>query len=131
MLLLERARILTSEWADKIWEGAPLPRKRLLVWDLVKCHCTQKMKTQLHQSNSLVVYVPPGCTKVIQPASVSWNAQFKVAYRDLLVSGWLKGNTSWKHEGSSQTIDGTMGGVSAWEAITKETIVRSFEVVWG
>ena len=29
---------LTSEWVDKIWKGVPLPGKRLLVWDLFKCH---------------------------------------------------------------------------------------------
>ena len=74
---------LTSEWVDKIWKGVPLPGKRLVVWDLFKCHSTQMVKTQLQQSNSMVVYVPPGCTKVVQPADVSWNAPFKVAYRDL------------------------------------------------
>ena len=121
---------LTSEWADKIWEGAPLPGKRLLVWDLFKSHSTQKVKTQLQQSNSIVVYVPPGCTKVVQPADVSWNAPFKVAYRDLY--------SQWMAEGEQErTPAGNMRApskplmvqwvVGAWEAITKETIVRSFE----
>ena len=121
---------LTSEWVDKIWEGAPLPGKRLLVWDLFKCHSTQKVKTQLQQSNSIVVYVPPGCTKVVQPADVSWNAPFKVAYRDLY--------SQWMAEGEQErTPAGNMRApskplmvqwvVRAWEAITKETIVRSFE----
>ena len=68
------------------------------------------VKTQLQQSNSIVVYVPPGCTKVVQPADVSWNAPFKVAYRDLYSQWMAEENTSWQHEGSSQTIDGTMGG---------------------
>ena len=39
------------------------------------------------ESNSTVVY---GCTKVVQPANVSWNAPFKVAYLDLY-SQWMAG----------------------------------------
>ena len=89
-----------------------------------------KVKTQLQQSNSIVVYVPPGCTKVVQPADVSWNAPFKVAYRDLY--------SQWMAEGERErTPAGNMRApskplmvqwvVRVWEAITKETIVRSFE----
>ena len=83
---------LTSEWVDKTWEGAPLPGKRLLVWDLFKCHSTQKVKTQLQQSNSIVVYVPPGCTKVVQPAELVGMLHSKWRTRICIVSGWLKGN---------------------------------------
>ena len=57
---------LTSEWVDKIWEGAPLPGKRLLVWDLFKCHSTQKVKTpataeQLH-SSLCTTWMHQGCS---------------------------------------------------------------------
>ena len=99
--------------------------KRLLVWDLFKCHSTQMVKTQLQQSNSIVVYAPPGYTKVAQPADVSWSAPFKVAYRDLY-SQWMAGGEQ------ERTPAGNMRAppkplivqwvVRAWEAITKETI---------
>ena len=39
--------------------GTPLPSKRMLVWDLFKCHFTDAAKTQLQESKSIVVAIPP------------------------------------------------------------------------
>lgn len=105
--------------------------KRLLVWDTFKCHFTDRVKSALQQSNTHTVPVPPGCTKLVQPADISWNAPFKAHYRDLYTA-WMSGQD---HE---RTKAGYLRApskalmvnwiVSAWESVTTDTICRSFDV---
>ena len=39
--------------------------------DKFKCHFTVHIKSFLQQNNSNIVVVPPGCTKIVQPADVA------------------------------------------------------------
>ena len=82
----------TSRWIAEVWGGTPLPSKRMLVWDLFKCHFTDAAKTQLQESKSIVVAIPPGCTKIVQPAIVCWNARSKHSIATFTITGWKKAN---------------------------------------
>ena len=56
-------------------------QQRMLGWDSHRCHTTDPVEDAVLESNSVSVIVPGGCTKILQPADVSWNAPFKSAYR--------------------------------------------------
>eukprot|EP00731_Ephydatia_muelleri_P005747 Em0002g1923a len=81
---------LTMEWIATVWNDSvdPGSAKRMLVWDTFKCHFTSSVKSLLEESNTDIVAVPGGCTKILQPADVSWNAPFKARYRDLYTA-WM------------------------------------------
>ena len=75
---------LTKEWIATVWNVSVQPSaKQMLVWDTFKCHFTSSVKSLLQQSNTDLVSVPPGYTKILQPADVCRNAPFKARYRDL------------------------------------------------
>ena len=49
-------------------------------WDSYQCHMTDVVEDTLSVSNTVATSVPGGCTKILQPADVSWSAPFKNAY---------------------------------------------------
>ena len=57
------------------------------------------MKKAVQNTNTVMAVVPGGCTTLVQPADVSWNAPFKAAYRKLYDT-WL----------ASGTMERTRGG---------------------
>ena len=46
-------------------------------WDSYRCHITDQVEDALLERSTDVIVVPGGCTKVLKPADVSWNAPFK------------------------------------------------------
>ena len=101
----------------------------MLVWDLFKCHFTDAAKSQLQKSKSIVVAIPSGCIKIVHPAKVCWNVPFKPEYRNLY-SSWMEGQHDLTPAGNMRDPSKQLmvqWVVSAWEAVTTETIVRSFE----
>eukprot|EP00731_Ephydatia_muelleri_P005635 Em0002g1811a len=124
---------LTMEWIATVWNDSvdPGSAKRMLVWDTFKCHFTSSVKSLLEESNTDIVAVPGGCTKILQPADVSWNAPFKARYRDLYTA-WMSAQN---HE---RTKAGNLRAPSkalmvdwvlrSWESLSSETIRHSFDV---
>ena len=123
---------LTKEWIATVWNVSVQPStKQMLVWDTFKCHFTSSVKSLLQKSNTDLVSVPPGCTKILQPADVCWNAPFKARYRDLYTV-WMSARN---HE---RTKAGNLRAPSkalmvewvlrSWESVTCDTIRRSFDV---
>ena len=71
---------LTLQWVEDVWEEDE--ERRVLVWDSYSCHTTDLVENALVEANTDVIIVPGGCTKILQPADVSWNAPFKSKYRE-------------------------------------------------
>eukprot|EP00731_Ephydatia_muelleri_P026720 Em0018g820a len=79
---------LTLQWMDEVWGISQ--EQRIFIWDFYigAIQQTQLKMLSCMGSNSVSVIVPGGCTKILQPADVSWNAPFKSAYR-LHYDSWL------------------------------------------
>ena len=73
---------------EKCW-GRMAFSKHLLIWDSFRSHITEEAKEHIKQTNTIMGVIPGGCTKLLQPADVSWNAPFKVVYRELYEK-WLQ-----------------------------------------
>ena len=59
-------------------------QKRVLVWDTYKCHMMDSMRREVTRgTNSDVIVISGGLTRVLQPADVSWNKPFKASYGTL------------------------------------------------
>ena len=68
---------ITKYWLAKIW-GINNRERRLLVLDTFRGHTTNEVKGKVRgHFNTVLIFVPPCCTGIVQPADVSWNAPFK------------------------------------------------------
>ena len=68
---------ITMYWLAKMW-GVNNRHIRLLVMDTFKGHTTPHVKEKVRgYFNTNLVFIPPGCTGLVQPADVSWNTPFK------------------------------------------------------
>lgn len=114
-------------WLHTIY-GSDMAVRRLLIVDHYKPHMTENSVSIVAGCNSDLLFVPAGCTPLVQPMDVSINRPFKQAMREL----WVK----WFSEHTSRTIHGNLkqptrqdaiNWVStAWDSIKLETIVDSF-----
>ena len=119
---------LTAEFVKQIW-GPPQTNKRMLVWDSYKCHISASMKKAVQNTNTIMAVVPRGCTKLVQPADVSWNAPFKAAYHKLYET-WLASGTMERSRGGNLCAPSKalriQSVLEAWDSIRPE-IYKSFE----
>lgn len=51
-----------------------------LIWDTYSAHMTPKIHLQAKECKTELLYIPGGCTGLVQPADVSWNKPFKGEY---------------------------------------------------
>ena len=123
-------KTLTAEWFKQIW-GPPQTNKRMLVWDSYKCQISASIKKAVQNTNTVMAVVPGGCTKLFQPADVSWNAPFKAAYRKLydtwLASGTMERTRGGNLHASSKALR-VQWVLEAWDSIGPQIIYKSFEV---
>lgn len=68
---------------DKESLGTLAINQRMLVRDTFRCHVSNTAKLSLASKRTKMAAIPSGCTKVLQPANVSWNEPFKHAYCQL------------------------------------------------
>ncbi|CAG8676820.1 2665_t:CDS:1, partial [Paraglomus occultum] len=69
---------IMAYWVHHMWR--PWMRNttpNLLVADVHRAQKTNKILNMLRECNTTVALVPPGCTSLVQPLDVSFNAQFK------------------------------------------------------
>lgn len=72
-----------QEWLSRVWGPNVDDVRRLLVLDQAPIHKTQAAKNAFEECDTDVLYVPAGCTSMLQPADVYWNKPFKSALRRL------------------------------------------------
>ena len=78
---------MTQLWIKQCWGTFSFAR-RMLVWDSFRGHLTEDVKKTLKSTKTLACVIPGGCTKLVQPADVSWNMPFKTLYTELYET-WL------------------------------------------
>ena len=73
----EMQRYLTRVWGQNIDDT-----QRLLILDQARVHTMERTRNELTSVDTDVVFIPAGCTSLLQPADVSWNHPFKNALRE-------------------------------------------------
>ncbi|KAH7965076.1 hypothetical protein HPB49_003289 [Dermacentor silvarum] len=117
-----------QEWLTRVWGPNSDDVRRLLVLDQAPIHKTQATKDALDESDTDVVYVPAGCTSLLQPADVFWNRPFKANLRRTWESFIRKEERTPKGNLRKPSRQDALDFVSeAWAAVTEETVARSFK----
>lgn len=121
----------TISWISRVWGSVGFV-ERILVWDSFRCHLVDETQKALKKSRTLMACIPGGCTKLLQPADVSWNKSFKEKYRELY-ENWLQEDD----RKLDVTVHGNPRGPSklrmvewvkkAWDSLTSEIIIKSFD----
>ena len=121
---------LTTNFLHAVIGGTVFRRTRLLVWDSFRPHISKDTKEQLKKLSMLSAVVPGGCTKYVQAPDVSWNAPFKAKLR-ALYDEWMEAGqgtlTAAGNPRAPPLEDVVAWVMQAWEAITPETIKKSFK----
>ncbi|KAG0418078.1 hypothetical protein HPB47_005152 [Ixodes persulcatus] len=65
------------EWLGRIWGPNVDDVRRLLVLDQAPVHKTLAANDSIQERDTDRVYVPVGCTSLLQPADVLWKKPFK------------------------------------------------------
>ena len=118
-------------WINDQWKPA-CDGNMLLVIDVHKAQKTPDISHRFEQSNTNVVYIPPGTTSLIQPLHVVFNAPFKAAV-GRLATQHVQDNLDAYVQGSIPATDRrvlfTKWVAQAWEEVSsnKDAIVRSFK----
>lgn len=120
---------LAHEYLQKVW-GVFAFQKRMLVWDSLRAHLTNSIREKLHSMNTVLSVIPAGCTPLLQPADLSWNAPFKAHFRELY-NKWLSSGAA------ERTAAGNFRAVSrvllvdfvkeSWKSLSPDIIKRSFQ----
>lgn len=80
--------------------------------------------------NTNLVFVPSGCTGLLQAPDLSWNKPFKEKYGELYDEWLASGSKTYTSAGNlcPMTKENCMQWVKqAWTSVSKETIIRSFK----
>lgn len=67
-------------WVSDMWRRPIAPeaqKPKLLIADVHKAQTTTAIMNALAKCKTEVILVPPGCTSLVQPLDVSFNAEFK------------------------------------------------------
>lgn len=67
---------LVEDWLRRAI-GCLRLRETVLVWDTYSAHMTESVRERAKSCKTKMVFVPGGCTGLVQPADVSWNKPFK------------------------------------------------------
>lgn len=74
-----------SEWLREVYVKRPdgffHKSPSLLIYDSMRAHLTEAVKTQVKQTNSELAVIPGGLTKELQPLDIGINRSFKVKLR--------------------------------------------------
>ncbi|KAH7944040.1 hypothetical protein HPB52_014777 [Rhipicephalus sanguineus] len=117
-----------QEWLSRVWGPNVDNVRRLLVLDQAPIHKTQATTNAFEEYNTDVLYVPAGCTSVLQPADVYWNKPFKSTLRRLWEQYMREEARTPKGNLKKPSRQHVLEFVAeAWAAVTEETVARSFK----
>ncbi len=115
-------------WANRIWGPNRDDVRRLLILDRARVHTMNNTQRLMENLDTDLEYIPPGCTFIVQPADVSWNAPFKQHMRE----AWK----AWRQR-DLRTPQGNLRPANrqdvincvsqAWEAVSEEVVAYSFK----
>ena len=103
----------------------------MLAWDDFSGHKTERVKVCAeHECNTDLVFVPPGCTSLLQAPDLCWNKPFKANYRELYDEWSISGPKTYTPAGNmrpptkAQCVEWVK---LAWASVTQATIIGSFK----
>uniref|UniRef100_A0A147BK75 Putative transposase n=1 Tax=Ixodes ricinus TaxID=34613 RepID=A0A147BK75_IXORI len=116
------------EWVRRIWGPNRDDVRRLLVLDQAPIHKTDAARKAIAAKDTDVVFVPGGCTSIVQPADISWMKPFKDSLRETWASFIQAGAVTPKGNLKKPSRQDVMNFVSkAWAAVSEEVVARSFK----
>ncbi len=118
-------------WIRHCWKPY-LQDETLLILDVHTAQKTEDIKSLLTECDTIPVFVPPGCTSLVQPLDVSFNAPFKKLVENAAMQHMqdnLERYMNGKFTASERCIMLTKWIGEAWETLSqnKEIAVRSFK----
>ncbi|KAH7958586.1 hypothetical protein HPB49_003072 [Dermacentor silvarum] len=117
-----------QEWLSRVWGPNVDDVRRLLVLDQAPIHKTQAAKNAFEEYDTDVLYVPAGCTSILQPADVYWNKPFKSTLRRLWEQYMREEERTPKGNLKKPSRQHVLDFVAeAWAAVPDETVARSFK----
>lgn len=117
-----------EEWMNKIWKENEDDVRRLLILDRAPIHKTSDTKTKLEELDTDLVLIPPGCTRLLQPADVCWIKPFKDGLRGYWNAFMRQGEMTKKGKLRSPSRQDVLNWVSgAWDSVSTDLIKESFK----
>ncbi len=121
-------------WVSDMWRRPIAPeaqKPKLLIADVHKAQTTTAIMNALAKCKTEVILVPPGCTSLVQPLDVSFNAEFK-SLIDKLQTEHMHDNlddyVSNSFTASARRVLITKWVGEAWEKVSqKKTMIKSVE----
>ncbi|KAH8033474.1 hypothetical protein HPB51_013277 [Rhipicephalus microplus] len=113
-----------QEWLARVWGPNKDDVRQLLVLDQAPIHKTQAAKDAIAERDT-DVYVPAGCTSLLQLADVFWNRPFKANLRRSWEMFMRKEERTLKGNLQKPSCQDDLNFVS--EACATVTVVRSFK----
>ena len=112
-------------WIRQQWNAA-CDGEMLLILDVHRAQKTDNVQSHFTSRSTTTVYVPPGCTSIVQPLDVSVNAPFK-AIVSRLANDHCAQNLSAYVQGERRVLLTKWVG-QAWEEVSanKQMIQRTF-----
>lgn len=122
-----------SEWLREVYVKRPggffhqIPS--MLIFDSMRAHLTDAVKTQVKQTNSVLAVIPGGLTKELQPLDIGVNRSFKAKLRAAWELWMTEGEHTFTKTGrqrraSYATICEWI--VDAWAKVPVTCVVRAF-----
>ena len=117
-------------WLQHIYKPMTSSRSchHLLLVDNYRPHLTPQSQEIVHKCDSDLIFIPPGCTPLVQPMDVSVNRPFKSRMEELWVA-WFRHHTATTPSGNPKqpTRQNAIDWVStAWADIPQSIIEESF-----
>ncbi|KAG0426466.1 hypothetical protein HPB47_026441 [Ixodes persulcatus] len=114
------------EWVRRVWGANKDNVRQLLVLDQALIHKTAWEALDGRETD--VVFIPGGCTSILQPADVCWMKPFKDALRNHWSSFSREGAVTAKGNLKKPSRQDVVSFVSeAWASLSEEVILTSFK----
>ena len=118
------------QWVYQLWKPV-CKEHRLLVLDEHRAQMTEEFKQKLQELSTAYVFVPGGCTSLVQPVNVVFNAPFQTALEKIAQKHMLENLDLYVHgkfTASERRVLLSKWVGEAWEEVCAkpEMITRSF-----
>ena len=123
--------VVMEHWVRNCWKPC-IKEDTLLVLDVHRAQKTDHIKGLLSQCKITPVFVPPGCTSIVQPLDVSVNAPLKRRVETAAAQHMqenLEGYLNGKFTAGERRVLLTQWVGQAWEELSsdREMVIRSFK----
>ena len=101
----------------------------MLIYDSMRAHLTETVKSLVRRANTVLMVIPGGLTKILQPRGISVNRSFKDKLRKTWKEWMISGNHTFTKIGRQRRVDYVTiieWILEAWNTIPTSTIINDF-----